>query len=77
MKNVKKAFHFEKTLKRLETIVESLERENESLEKSLALFEEGVTLTEQLKKYLEEAEQKVRLLLKDAEGKFKTEEITK
>ncbi len=76
MNEVKKTFQFEETLKRLETIVESLEGESQSLEKSLALFEEGIKLTRQLKQYLEEAEQKVQILLKDAEGKLKTEDLT-
>lgn len=54
---------FEKKLKRLEEIVESMEDGELPLENSLKLFEEGVKLTKDCHKQLSEAEQKVRLLL--------------
>ncbi|MFQ6611961.1 MAG: exodeoxyribonuclease VII small subunit [Fidelibacterota bacterium] len=70
----KNRFQFEAALARLEAIVESLEGENKTLEQSLELFEEGVKLAEELKLHLEQAEQKVQVLLKDSSGNLKTED---
>jgi exodeoxyribonuclease VII small subunit len=61
---------FEEAMKRLETIVESLERGDLSLEESLGIFEEGMKLLHFCSKKLEEAEQKVTILIKESGGKF-------
>lgn len=61
---------FEEAMKRLENIVESLERGDLSLEESLGIFEEGMKLLHFCSKKLEEAEQKVTLLIKESGGKF-------
>ncbi len=70
-----KSFEFEAALQHLEKIVSTLEGESESLEKSLALFEEGIKITESLRDHLESAEQRIKVLMKDAEGKVKTEDF--
>jgi exodeoxyribonuclease VII small subunit len=64
---------FEESLKKLETIVEKLEKGDLSLEESLKLFEEGVGLSAVCKKELEEAEGKVEMLIKRRDGSLKTE----
>jgi exodeoxyribonuclease VII small subunit len=64
---------FEESLKKLETIVDRLERGDLALEESLKLFEEGVGLSATCKKELEEAEGKVEMLIKRRDGSFKTE----
>jgi exodeoxyribonuclease VII small subunit len=61
---------FEEAMKRLETIVESLERGDLSLEESLKNFEEGMKLLHFCSKKLEEAEQKVTILIKESGDKF-------
>ncbi|MBS1238320.1 MAG: exodeoxyribonuclease small subunit [Deltaproteobacteria bacterium] len=61
---------FEEAMKRLETIVEGLERGDLSLEESLKSFEEGMKLLQFCSKKLEEAEQKVTLLIKESGGKL-------
>jgi exodeoxyribonuclease VII small subunit len=61
---------FEEAMKRLETIVESLERGDLSLEESLKIFEEGMKLLHFCSKKLEEAEQKVTILIKESGGKL-------
>jgi len=61
---------FEEAMKRLENIVESLERGDLSLEDSLKIFEEGMKLLHFCSKKLEEAEEKVTLLIKESGGKF-------
>lgn len=50
---------FEQQLKRLETLVNELERGDLALEDALKKFEEGVTLTKHCQKTLAEAEQRV------------------
>ena len=61
---------FEEAIKRLEDIVESLETGDLSLEDSLGIFEEGVKLIGFCSKKLEEAEQKVTMLIKESDGKY-------
>jgi exodeoxyribonuclease VII small subunit len=61
---------FEEAMERLEHIVESLESGDLSLEKSLEMFEEGMKLVNFCSKKLEEAEQKVTLLIKDQNGRY-------
>lgn len=64
---------FEESLKRLEIIVDQLEKGDRSLEDSLKLFEEGVGLSSACKKELDEAEGKVQMLIKQRDGSFTTE----
>ncbi len=63
---------FEESLQRLEKIVADLENGEVSLEKSLTLFEEGMQLSGQCRKELEQAEGKVEILLKQ-NGKLQAE----
>ncbi|MGH9680877.1 MAG: exodeoxyribonuclease VII small subunit [Candidatus Acidiferrales bacterium] len=64
---------FESALSRLETIVGKLESANLSLDDAMKLFEEGVQLSRDCQKYLEEAEGKVEILLKKAGGEMAAE----
>jgi exodeoxyribonuclease VII small subunit len=61
---------FENSLSRLEEIVGKLESANLSLDDAMKLFEEGVQLSRDCQKYLEEAEGKVEILLKKAGGEM-------
>tara|TARA_B100002049_G_C15766848_1_gene245054 strand:+ start:263 stop:493 length:231 start_codon:yes stop_codon:yes gene_type:complete len=69
-----KQMHFEEAFKRLEVIVGNLESGDLSLEESMKLFEEGIGLTEACKSRLEDAEQKIQLLVKNSDGKLNLEE---
>ena len=69
-----KQMHFEEAFKRLEQIVGNLESGDLSLEESMKLFEEGIGLTESCKSRLEDAEQKIQLLLKNSDGKLSLED---
>jgi exodeoxyribonuclease VII small subunit len=64
---------FEESLKKLETIVDQLEKGDLSLEDSLKLFEEGVGLSAVCKQELDAAEGKVQLLIKQRDGSLKAE----
>lgn len=54
---------FEEQLKTLEGVVERLEKGDLPLEESLALFEQGVALSDACKKELDAAEGRVQVLL--------------
>ncbi|HJZ63021.1 MAG TPA: exodeoxyribonuclease VII small subunit [Candidatus Acidoferrum sp.] len=64
---------FEKTLARLEEVVRKLESPQLSLDDAMKLFEEGVALSRECQKQLEEAEGKVEILMKKADGKITAE----
>ncbi len=66
--------NFEESLNKLEDIVKKLEKGEISLEESLPLFEKGMEILSNLKDYLADAEIKIEKLIKDSEGKFKTDE---
>ncbi len=59
---------FEQSMSRLDEIVRQLERGDAPLEQALALFEEGTGLIRGCSAQLDQAEQKVRLLLAGPEG---------
>lgn len=60
---------FEDCLDRLEKIVNDLEKGELPLEKALALFEEGVQLSNSCRKELDTAEGKIEILMKQ-DGKL-------
>lgn len=68
-----KKVDFERSLTRLEEVVRKLESPQLSLDESMKLFEEGVALSQECQKQLEEAEGKVEILLKKADGKLVAE----
>ncbi|MBE6965101.1 MAG: exodeoxyribonuclease VII small subunit [Ruminococcaceae bacterium] len=57
---------FESSIKRLEEVVRLLEKGDAPLNEALALFEEGTSLIKNCSKMLDDAEQKVTLLVKGA-----------
>ena len=62
---------FEAAIARLEVIVKAMEGDTLSLDESLALYEEGVALVRRLNRELEEAEQRVMILQRTADGEIK------
>jgi len=64
---------FEESLKKLESIVEQLEKGDLPLEESLKMFEEGVALSAACKRELDAAEGKVEMLVKQRDGSSKAE----
>ena len=75
MTNKKKDFEFEETFKNLEDIVNQLESGQETLEKSLELFEEGIRLSEICRTKLDNADQKIKKLIKRTDGSFELKDI--
>ena len=62
---------FESSLEDLEQIVKQLEAGDLPLERSLELFEQGVRLSRECQKRLDEAERKVEVLLRGSDGVYK------
>jgi exodeoxyribonuclease VII small subunit len=67
---------FESALKSLEDIVVQLEGGDLSLNRALELFEEGIQVSRFCSSKLEEAERKVEILTKAADGDLKEEPFT-
>ncbi len=67
---------FESALKSLEEIVQQLERGDLALDRALELFEEGVKISRFCHAKLEEAERKVEILIKAADGAMKEAAFT-
>lgn len=65
---------FEKSLAKLEEIVEKLEKGDVDLDESIELFEKGMNLLNDLKEYLGKAESKIQKLIRDSEGNLKADE---
>jgi exodeoxyribonuclease VII small subunit len=59
---------FEASLSNLEKIVRRLEEGDLPLEESLKLFEDGVRLSRECQERLNQAERRIEVLLKDADG---------
>jgi exodeoxyribonuclease VII small subunit len=67
---------FESALTSLEEIVVQLEGGDLSLDRALELFEEGIQISRFCSSKLEEAERKVEVLTKTADGELKEEPLT-
>ncbi len=66
---------FEKNLKQLEELVQTLENGDSSLNESLKAFEKGIKLSRVCNNELNKAEQKVEILLKDESKESKKEKF--
>lgn len=66
--SVSKPADLEKSLKHLEQIVDELESGDLPLETAMQRFEEGIKLTQSCQTALKDAEQKVDILMQDADG---------
>jgi len=68
---------FESAMKRLETIVQDLERGDLSLDEALKKFQEGMKISKFCSDKLDESEKKVSILLRDEEGGIQEEPFEK
>ena len=68
---------FEASMTRLEEILHTLESGKESLDASLKLYEEGIALIRSCTSLLEDAEQSVKMLRLQADGKAVLEDFNK
>lgn len=59
---------FEELMEKLEEITTKLEKEQISLDDSVKLFEEGMNISKECNKKLEEAEKRITMLVESEEG---------
>ena len=64
---------FEEQIQELETIINELENGNLNLDDSVVKFEEGMKISKECNKMLENAEKKITILLNDENGEKKEE----
>jgi len=64
---------FEKDLERLEGIVAALEEGGLPLDEALKRFEEGIRLAKRCEKALQDAEKKIEILTKNADGELEAQ----
>lgn len=62
-----KQVNFEEALASLEALVEAMEEGDLSLEESLKAFEQGIRLTRECQAALDQAEQKVQILVREGQ----------
>lgn len=67
---------FEQAMARLEAIVGELEKGDLPLDESLKIFEEGIRLSRNCLKILEDAERKVEVLVQEQNGKKRLHAFT-
>lgn len=66
--------NFEKNMSDLENIVTELEKGDLNLDESISKFEEGIKISKQCNKILEDAEKKIIILL-EKDGEVKEEKF--
>lgn len=59
---------FEELMEELENITTKLEKEQISLDESVKLFEEGMNISKECNKKLEEAEKRITMLVETKDG---------
>lgn len=68
-----KELSFEDSLKKLEEIVEKLEKGELSLDDAIKLYEEGMEFSDKCLEKLNESKQKVEKLTKEGKNSYRTE----
>jgi exodeoxyribonuclease VII small subunit len=71
---MEKKNNFEDSMKTLENIVNELEKGDLNLDESVAKFEEGMKISKECNKMLEDAEKKITILL-EKDGKLEEEDF--
>lgn len=66
---------FEKKLKRMEEIATALRNNETPLEKSIELYEEGMILSKELEKSLEDAKRRIEIIKVKDESEIETEDF--
>lgn len=66
--------NFEDNMEKLEKIVSELEKGDLNLDDSIAKFEDGIKISKECNKILEEAEKKITILL-EKDGEVKEEDF--
>lgn len=70
---INQPIEFEQAFAELESLVSRMEAGDQSLQKSVDDFQTGIGLIKTLQKNLDDAEQKVEILLKDSNGQLSSQ----
>lgn len=71
---MKQEINFETSMEQLEKIVQDLEKGDLNLDDSIKKFEEGMKISKECNKFLEDAEKKITVLIND-NGNIEEEEF--
>ncbi|KUO58897.1 MAG: exodeoxyribonuclease VII [Gracilibacter sp. BRH_c7a] len=71
----KNPISFEQGIEKLEQIISDLDKNDVPLDQALQLFNEGIVLVKHCNCLLDSAEEKVKVLLEDANGEFSTDKF--
>ena len=74
MSKEKNGIDFEESMEKLEKIAKELESDKLSLSDSVKKFEEGMKISQDCKKVLDEAEKKITILIDDTEKDLEVDE---
>ena len=74
MSKEKNEIDFEESMEKLEKIAKELESDKLSLNDSVKKFEEGMKISQDCKKVLDEAEKKITILIDDTENDLEVDE---
>ena len=74
MSKEKNEIDFEESMEKLEKIAKELESDKLSLNDSVKKFEEGMKISQDCKKALDEAEKKITILIDDTEKDLEVDE---
>lgn len=75
-KKTTKKFDFEKSLTRLEELVDEMDGEQTNLEKAIQNFEEGMKLSKSCEDYLNQAQGRIEKITKEHTGQTNIEDIS-
>lgn len=67
---------FEDLMQTLENIVQTLEKGDLNLDESVAKFEEGMEISKECNKMLENSEKRISILLENSDGEIKEENFS-
>jgi exodeoxyribonuclease VII small subunit len=67
---------FEESMRKLEAVVEQLEKGDFTLEESLEKFEEGLALGKRCREILEKARARVKKIVEDSEGEAEEKDVS-
>jgi exodeoxyribonuclease VII small subunit len=70
-KNMSSSFNFEDAILELEKIVEKLEKGDLGLKDSVEIFKRGIEISNSCNEALEEAEQKINIIIKEKNGEIR------
>jgi len=69
--------NFEDSIEKLENIANDLEKGNLNLDESVEKFEQGIKLSKKCNEFLEKAEKKISILIKDENNEIIEEDFKK